>query len=122
MIHANEARQVVAKKNQVKKDTYKAILESFMKKIRVALEANNKSVVLEVPIFLAGFPMFDRKNATDYLARQLTLLGYTVDRLSPFSVLLTWSKRVEETVDSNLVPSLVNVHKFAGEIRRKNQR
>jgi len=122
MIHASEARQTISKKNQVKKETYKMILESFMKKIRVSLEANLKSVVLEVPVFVPGCPMFNRIHATDYLMRQLRLLDYNVEQISPFAMHVNWSKAVEQLPEISLAPSLANIHKFAGDIRRKNQR
>lgn len=123
MINASEARQAVSKKNQIKKDTYKAILDSFMKKIKVSLEANLRSVVLEVPIFVPGCPMFNRLHATEYLGRQLGLLGYTVERISPFAMHVNWSKPAEEKDPAfSIIPSMANVHKLAGDIRRKNQR
>jgi hypothetical protein len=121
MIKASEAREMISKKNQVKKETFKAILESFMRKIKVALESNLKSVVLEIPIFVPGCPIFDRREATEYLARQLVRLGYNVDQLSPFAIYVTWSKR-SEPEEISIAPSLMNVHKLAGELRRKNHR
>ena len=111
---------VLDKKKQIKKDTFRAILESFMKRIRVSVEAGNTMVVLEMPVFIAGYPAFDRDKGLEYLKRQLVLLGYHVHSLSSYMMHVSWSRAAKQEVA--MAPPLANIHHLADEIRRKNHR
>jgi len=120
-----QAKDIVArekKRNDVKKETYKAMLEQFSRKIRTSSDLGQPDAILTVPQFMMGFPKYDMAKAVMYMCRQLERLGYTVTLMSPFDIKVSWKKveiRVEpeETAPDVYFPSLVNLHKAAGKIR-----
>lgn len=125
---ALSAKQVVAseKKREVaKKEYYKALLEQFCRKIKVASELGNKDTVLTVPQFLVGFPIYDLPTTVTYMCRQLTRLGYRVDLVGPLDIRVQWHKAVnlETEIEREIeqpdvyLPSLVNLKKTAQKLR-----
>ena len=112
-------------RQNVKKETYKAILEQFSRKIRTSHELGHKDAVLTVPPFVVGFPRYDLPKAVKYLCRQLQKLGYTVVMIGPVSCRVRWDGHktratVEpETEDTpfDLLPGLVNMQKMAQKLR-----
>jgi len=125
MITAQEIQLVEAQRRSVRKETYKHILEQFDKKIRKAVRIGQKSVLLEVPTFVWGFPMYDHGSATLYLERQLDKLGYKVNRNAHY-LAISWGKSRGdekpplENVEEDL-PSLVNLRKIASKISQQNR-
>lgn len=120
MISVNEIRKIECKKNEQKKELYRTILLRFMKKIKVAVESGQTQTFLEIPAFMTGWPLFDRKHATKYLSRQLQNLGYDVTEYSEYTLYICWVKPPAEKQTTEPLPPFVNVHKLADEIRRKN--
>jgi len=122
-MQAKEIVQREKKRNDVKKETYKAMLEQFSRKIRTSSDLGNKNCILTVPPFLVGFPRYDIAKAVLYMSRQLQRLGYIVNLVGPFDIKVEWHKRPEPTIDQEIetpdmfFPSLVNLHKAAGKIR-----
>ena len=120
-----QAKDIVArekKRNDVKKETYKAMLEHFSRKIRTSSDLGQPDAVLTVPQFMMGFPKYDMAKAVMYMCRQLERLGYTVVLVSPFDIKVSWKKaeprfEPEESAPDVYFPSLVNLHKAAGKIR-----
>lgn len=80
------------KKKQIKKDTYKKILEQFAKKIKYANEAGVSNILLSTPSYVVGFPSFDINSATSYLIRQLNNGGYKTRLVSDGVVYVDWSR------------------------------
>ena len=122
------AKQVVAsekKRENSKKEYYKALLEQFCRKIKVSSELGKKEAILEVPTFLVGFPMYDLTQTMVYMARQLTRLGYTVSVAGPLFLKVRWYKTAnletelekEEADPGTFLPSLVNLQKTANQLR-----
>ena len=62
-------------RKQLRKDIYTKIYEQFFRKIVAAVENKQTQVFLEIPVFLVGYPLFDRSKATVYLKRQLDRSG-----------------------------------------------
>jgi len=120
MIKASDAREALSKKRSIRKETYKAILEGFMRKIRLAIEKSQTQVMLEVPVMVPGLPSYDRDEATSYLERQLRLLGYQSQAVAQWVIHVSWGKPSAEPEE--LVPSFSNAQRLAEELRRKNQR
>jgi len=125
-----QAREIVArekKKTDVLKQTYKAMLEQFSRRIRTSSDLGQKMSILTVPPFIVGFPKYDIAKAVMYMCRQLERLGYTVNLVGPFDIKVVWSARksaadelpVEDEAPDMYFPSLVNLHKAAGKIRVK---
>jgi hypothetical protein len=117
------------KRLDVKKATYRAILEQFSRKISNAATLGLHEVFLTTPRFVIGFPAYDVDTATSYLARQLTRLGYTVRLTAHTTVHVSWEKPVpsnhvvviDHSNDEQL-PTLANLHKTAQTIRSKKSR
>jgi len=125
MITAQEIQQLEAHRRNLKKDTYKHILETFDKKIRSAVAMGFSHVILEVPSFVWGFPIYSIDSAAAYLKRQLLNLGYTVVQTgNHFKV--TWGRaplaqpQTSEIEDEDL-PSLINLRKIASKIIQQDR-
>lgn len=122
------AKQLVAsekKRENARKEYYKALLEQFCRKIKTASELGNKDAILSVPPFLVGYPKYDLPTTVTYMSRQLNRLGYRVDLVGPLDLRVQWSKvskmeneyEKEETDPGNYLPSLVNLQKTAQQLR-----
>lgn len=116
------------KRLDVKKATYRAILEQFSRKISNAATLGLHEVILTTPRFVIGFPAYEVEIATAYLARQLTRLGYTVRPTTPMSLHVTWEKPTPSThtvvidhSNDEQLPTLANLHKTAQSLRAKKR-
>jgi len=117
MLKASEAQEAISKKNRIRKETFRQILESFMRKIRLTIEQGRTQTVLEVPEFVPGLPLYDRTQATKYLMRQLGLLGYTAQQVSEWTMHVDWG-RPKPVVTTGPAVGTSYQH-LAQEIRRK---
>lgn len=120
MISAQAAREAMSKRRNIKKETFKAMLEMFMRKIRLAIERDQTKVLLQVPEFVPGLPIYDRTFATEYLTRQLIRLGYQANPISQWVIHVTWA-RTQATSAPSAPPSFSNVQRLAEELRIKNR-
>jgi hypothetical protein len=121
---AKEMAALEKARQNVKKETYKAILEQFSRKIRTSHELGLKEALLTVPPFVVGFPRYDLPKAVKYLCRQLQKLGYTVAMIGPVSFKVRWDKPKPQAAEPeaedtpfDLLPGLVNMQKMAQKIR-----
>ena len=122
------AKQIVEsekRKDFAKKEYYKALLEQFCRKIKVASELGSRDTILTVPPFLVGFPRYDLSLTVSYMARQLQRLGYTVNLVGPLDIRVQWfgtavldtEVQKEEADPGTFLPSLVNLKKAADKLR-----
>jgi len=125
---ALSAKQIVAsekKRDLAKKEYYRALLEQFCRKIKVASELGSRDTILTVPPFVVGFPRYDLLQTLGYMCRQLQRLGYIVNLVGPLDIRVQWTKVValdsemeKEEVDPGVyLPSLVNLKKTAEKLR-----
>jgi hypothetical protein len=125
---ALSAKQIVAsekKRDLAKKEYYRALLEQFCRKIKVASELGSRDTILTVPPFVVGFPRYDLLQTLGYMCRQLQRLGYIVNLVGPLDIRVQWTKAValdsemeKEEVDPGVyLPSLVNLKKTAEKLR-----
>lgn len=124
MLSIKDIQNISQKRNDMKKNLYKKILESFSKKILANVEVGQTQAFLSVPPFVMGFPVFDRQQARTYLARQLKNLGYTVTLYQEFEIYVTWtheSKKEPKEPKEPLIglPAFVNLHKIADVYRKQ---
>ena len=128
MISAQDLAEQEKKKLEIRKATYKAILEHMCRKIKHASELGDKSVFLQVPPFLIGYPAYDHASATDYIQRQLSRLGYQAIKVHQGTLGVTWGDiKVKNTTvvidhsndDEPHLPSLANLQKTAARLRGK---
>jgi hypothetical protein len=106
----------------VKKETYRAMLDQFSRKIRTSYELGRKEAVLTIPPFVIGYPKYDLAKAVVYMARQLIRLGYVVELVGPVDLKVKWEKPIaldteEETEPMDILPGLVNLQKTAQRLR-----
>lgn len=123
MLSINDVTKIDEKRKQIKKEIYKKIYEQFSGKIKQSVELGHKQIFLTVPTFLLGYPVFDRRLAAKYIARQFQLGGFTVKLLSDFDIYVTWvvpkkkKEKVEDEEETDL-PNLLNLKKMANQYRR----
>jgi hypothetical protein len=128
VVTAKELAERERKRLDVKKSTYRAILEQFSRKISNAATLGMHEVFLTTPRFVIGFPAYDVETATVYLSRQLVRLGYRVRKTAPLTVHVTWEKPtpsnhvvVIDHSNEEQLPTLANLHKTAQSIRSKKR-
>lgn len=132
MISASEIAEREAARRNLRKETYKTILEQFSKKIKAASERREATATLVVPPLVIGYPMYPFEDALVYLRRQLIKSGYTVAQgLERGSFVVSWQgarpkappkaapPQVSESDD--FFSSLANLQKTAQQIRSKGK-
>tara|TARA_B110000503_G_C7158765_1_gene418623 strand:+ start:879 stop:1259 length:381 start_codon:yes stop_codon:yes gene_type:complete len=123
MININDLLKIDDKKKQIKKEIYTKIIEQFSSKIKQSSELGHKQVFLTIPLFLLGYPVFDRLAACRYVTRQFANGGYTTDMISDFDIYISWSRPkkkkeiVHEDEDDLDLPNLMNLKKIANKYR-----
>ena len=122
MLSINDVNKIDEKRKQIKKEIYKKIYEQFSAKIKQSVELGHKQIFLTVPTFLLGYPVFDRRLAAKYVARQFELGGFTVKLLSDYDIYVSWvvsKKKKEKREDDDVeLPNLLNLKKMANQYRR----
>jgi hypothetical protein len=133
MISASEIASREQARRNLRKETYRVLLEQFSRKIQAASERHEPSVTLVVPPFVIGFPMYPFDEALVYLRRQLVISGYSVSQgLEPGQLVVNWQKarpkaalRVHEVPVSSeaddFFSSLANLQKTAQQIRSRGK-
>jgi hypothetical protein len=127
MISAQEIGERERSRNNIRKETYKNILEQFSKKVKAAVERREKYAVLQVPPLVMGFPLFPYDEALWYIRRQLVLLGYKVRQGGEEGqFIVTWEKpKKNKQIISysepgeDLFSGLANMQKTAAKLRGK---
>lgn len=131
MITAQNLADREHKRLEVRKATYKAILEQLCRKIKSASELGERSLFLTIPPFTIGYPAYDIDRATEYIQRQLGRLGYKVIKVAHGTLGISWGETKpkgpvvidhsaeEESVRNISLPSLANLQKTAAQLRKK---
>jgi hypothetical protein len=127
MISASEIAAREQSRRNLRKDTYKTLLEQFSRKIKACVDRHEQCAVLVVPPFVMGFPMYPFDEALAYTRRQLERSGYQVRQgMEPGQFVVTWEKarkKVARTVEpdapqsDDLFSSLANLQKTAARLR-----
>lgn len=123
MISINDVTKIDEKRKQIRKEIYTKIYEQFSSKIKQSVELGHKQVFLTVPGFLIGYPVFDRRSAARYVARQFSLGGFTVKLLSDHDIYVSWiipkkKKEKKEEHEDGDFPNLMNLKKIANKYRK----
>src|SRR5210317_1557067 len=123
MLSIDDVTKIDERRKQIKKEIYKKIYEQFSSKIKQSVELGHKQIFLTIPAFLLGYPVFDRRLAAKYVARQFQLGGFTVKLLSDHDIYISWvtpkkkKERSEESDEADF-PNLMNLKKIANQYRR----
>ena len=124
-------QEIQANKKQVRKETYMAIYKQFSRKIMKAVENNFTQVFLEIPVFVVGYPIFDRDKAAVYIKRQLEHSKLDVMRINDYELYVSFVKKKKkkkkqptgsaqpEAPDEDEFPTLMNLKKAANNLRNK---
>jgi hypothetical protein len=120
MLSVKDIQKIENKRKLARKELYKNILETFSSKIRNIVERGQTQIFLTIPAFVIGFPIFDRRQARDYISRQLTNLGYMVTPYGETELYVTWNKpKSAQEQETDLLPVFANLHKVADSYRNK---
>ena len=127
LISVRELQKAKLAKKEIRKETYRKILEQISKKIQVSAQVGNSSLIATIPSFVMGFPTFDRTMAATYIERQLKNGGYNVKRINDIGLLIDWKVAVEKKErpeappkydnDSMGVSSFLNLKKYAAKYK-----
>ena len=124
LVSAMELQKADQAKKEIKKETYRKILEQISKKIQVSSDIGNKNLIVTIPIFVMGFPSFNQEAAATYIERQLNNGGYKTNRLSATSIYIDWNKpkgdkttHDKKPVDDLDIPSFMNLKKYAAKYK-----
>lgn len=124
ILSAKEVAANEKKRRDVRKETYKALLEQFSRKIKTQSDMGAHDALLTVPPFLIGFPRYSLPRTIEYMQRQLVRLGYSVERVGPTTFRVEWGHVAaadathEQTHDpTDILPGLVNLQKTAQRLR-----
>lgn len=135
MISASEIAQREQARRNLRKETYKTILEQFSRKIKAASERRDAFATLVVPPFVIGFPMYPFDEAIVYLRRQLVISGYSVRQgIESGQFIVTWQSARPKPPPKSTAPaplegdtaddffsSLANLQKTAQQIRSRGK-
>ena len=125
MISIDDVNKIDDKRKQMRKEIYVRIYEQFSSKIKQSVELGHKQIFMTIPVFLLGYPMFDRSAAARYVARQFVLGGFTVQLVSDHDIYVSWvvPKKKKEKKDhrqdyeDTSFPNLMNLKKIANKYR-----
>jgi hypothetical protein len=125
VVSARELAERERKRLEIRKTTYKAILEQFPRKLSNSAALGNHTVILTVPRFMIGFPVYDVPTATTYIQRQLDRLGYKTQRALENTIHVSWARpepvNKVVVIDHSDEPSLASLARTAQKIRSKTK-
>lgn len=124
MISAREIAEKEKLRLNVRKETYRALLDQFCRKIKTASDLTKKEVVLTIPPFVIGYPSYDLTQTVTYMHRQLQRLGYTVERTGLVDLRVTWGVRAEKPIiegGEDLLPTLIGLQHAANKLRKNGR-
>jgi hypothetical protein len=122
MLTAKDLAEKDRKRQNYKKETYKVILDQFLRKVKANFDLGLKTAQVTVPPMVIGYPRYDMAKASGYLHRQLVRLGYRIEVLGPNIMNISWMQKVQdpETIEPEFeFPSLINLKKTAQKYSKK---
>jgi hypothetical protein len=90
MIKASDLVKQQHEKDKRKFDTYNKIYKKIEKKISLESAANNYYTLYEIPELILGIPLFNVRESSLYIKKQLEKNGFKVDHYDPNKLLITW--------------------------------
>jgi hypothetical protein len=125
MLRVSEIYAVENQKRKIRKRIYKEIYNTLSKKIRHSVGLGHRNVILHVPSFVYGQPVFDRTRAMSYIKRQFENGGFIVNVVSDDALHVSWCKeeksflreKTEPEADESPFASLINLKKTANKYK-----
>ena len=98
------------------------IYKQVSRKILKAVEINQKQIFFTVPVFVIGFPLFDRIKAFIYIKRQLELSKFDIVQVNEFELHISVMKSKTKSTPApreleDEFPTLINLKKAANRLR-----
>ena len=122
LVSATELQKSEGIRKEIKKETYRKILEQISKKITTVSQAKGTDTIVTIPPVIIGYPIYDTMIASNYIERQLKNGGYRVRRLNNTQIYVDWKVRKTDSecdmkrnssIDDVELPSFVNLKKYA---------
>ena len=116
-------KEIQDNRRRIKKEIYIEIYKQVSRKILNAVEINQKQVFFTVPVFIIGFPLFDRTNAFIYIKRQLELSKFDIVQVNEFELHISVMKSKTKSTQAppreleDEFPTLINLKKAANRLR-----
>ena len=119
-------KEIQENRRRIKKEIYVEIYKQVSRKILKAVEINQKQIFFTVPVFIIGYPLFDRTAAFNYIKRQLELSKFDTVSVNDFELHISVTKsknRSARTREMDLsasvdeFPTLINLKKAANRLR-----
>ncbi len=89
-INVAQLRQILQQREVRQRETFRLLLERCYKNIRACAAARKYACAFDVPLFVAGRPLYDVMRCIEYIIRNLTTNGYAVQYSYPRLVLISW--------------------------------
>ena len=90
MIDANKLREEKKRRDNLKYNTFKNILNIINKKIIIANHGNSSEIVYQVPQFLLGHPTYKINECVDFLIEKLNESNYITTFYNPNILVISW--------------------------------
>lgn len=90
-INVAQMRQILQQREVRQRETFRLLLERCYKTMRASAAARKYACVFDVPLFVAGRPLYDVMRCIEYIVRNLTTNGYAVQYAYPRYILISWT-------------------------------
>jgi hypothetical protein len=90
MVTAAEMHAIRVEKSRVNHDTYKEIYARATEKIKVHGNMGARDILVKIPSYVPGRPVYDVTHATRYVLEKLKLAGFEVRAQSGDVVYVSW--------------------------------
>jgi len=124
LVTVSELQKAEIQRRNIKKETYKKILDQMSKKIKTVSDSKGTNTMVSVPPIIVGFPIYNRLMAANYIERQLKNAGYLIRRVGNHTIYVDWKVRKKETDDESRqsddmgIPSFLNLKKYAAKYNK----
>jgi hypothetical protein len=96
-------------KQTVKHNIYSIVLQKCVEKILYTNRHTDKTfVIFEVPMFLIGYPLYDKHSCIVYLMNQLSNNGYIVEFIEPCYIHIDWGSQTKSKPQKQYKPSVTS--------------
>lgn len=92
MVTAADMHAIRVQKSRVNHETYKEIYGRVSERIKVHGNMGARDIVLKIPSYVAGRPLYDVTHATRYVVEKLKLAGFEVRAQSDDTVYVSWKR------------------------------
>lgn len=90
MVKAEDIIKDQKNREDIRKKTYKKILERIFNKIKLTSSTNLKGCWYQVPEFLLGLPIYKLDECKKYLIRKLKKNGFKITELENNIIYISW--------------------------------